>query len=72
MAISDVYVKETATLLNIYYFTSIFKGISLGLKQFIVVYNGQSNKYNNFKQISYRRRSFFSLLFPKVPRLVVS
>ena len=50
MAISDVYVKETATLLNIYYFTSIFKGISLGLKQFIVVYNGQSNKYNNFKQ----------------------
>ena len=26
-----VHVKKTATLLNIFYFTSIFKGISLGL-----------------------------------------
>ena len=29
-----VHVKKAATLLNIYYFTSIFQGISLGLKQF--------------------------------------
>ena len=27
------HVKKPATLLNIYYFTSIFQGISLGLKQ---------------------------------------
>ena len=29
-----VHVKKTATLLNIYYFTCIFQGISLGFKQF--------------------------------------
>ena len=36
-----VHVKKTATLLNNYYFTCIFQGISLGLKQLdLAVYKG--------------------------------
>ena len=31
-------VKKSATLLNIYYFTSTFQGISLGLKQFVLLF----------------------------------
>ena len=42
--------KKPATLLNIHHFTSIFQGISLGLKQFFVaVYKDWSGKYNTFK-----------------------
>ena len=33
-----VHVKKSATLLNIYYFTSIFQGISLGLKKFVLLF----------------------------------
>ena len=40
--------KKPATLLNIHHFTSIFQGISLGLKQFFVtVYKDWPGKYNN-------------------------
>ena len=47
---SKAHVKKPATLLKIYEFTSIFQGISLGFKQFVVaIYKGWLNKYNTFK-----------------------
>ena len=47
---SKAHDKKPATLLKIYYFTSIFQGISLGFKQFVVaVYKDWLNKYNTFK-----------------------
>ena len=43
--------KKSATIKkNIHHFTSIFQGISLGVKQFFVaVYKDWSGKYNTFK-----------------------
>ena len=41
---------KPATLLNIYYFTSIFQGISLGLEQsFVAIYKDWPDKYSTFK-----------------------
>ena len=45
-----VHVMKPATLLNIYYFTSIFQGISLGLEQsFVAIYKDWPDKYSTFK-----------------------
>ena len=42
--------KKPANLRNIYYYTSIFQGISLGFKQFVgAVYKDWPDKYNTFK-----------------------
>ena len=48
---SKVHVKKSATLLNIYFFTSTFKGILPGLKQFMLLFikTGFINTYNTFK-----------------------
>ena len=45
-----VYVKKPASLLNTYYFTSIFEWIFARSKQYLfAVYKDRQDKYNSFK-----------------------